>query len=160
MKSRFPWNIALLYCSRLFFELSQCCFQASRPVYPRLPMWQWALDKWSTLPFAISEIISRHTPTSPNSITPRDVQNARSIRLMKRVVLVSQARHGLIWPVIVTRLKWFMIFNLLIKHHQKLAVRRGRVLHRRDYDLTHLRSDISKPLVLLHLLLLWYINET
>jgi len=59
--------MALLYCSRVFFESSRCCFQASRPVYPRLQMSQRALDERFTLPLAISQIISRHTPTSPNS---------------------------------------------------------------------------------------------
>jgi len=36
----------------------------------------------------------------------------------------------------------------------------GRVLHQCDYDFTRLRSDFIKPSVLLHLLLLWYIDET
>ena len=118
MKSRFPWNMALLYCSRVFFESSRCCFQASRPVYPRLQMSQRALDERFTLPLAISQIISRHTPTSPNSISPRDDDSTRSIRLMKRVVLVFKDPHGLIWPMIVTMQKWFTIFNLLIRDRQ------------------------------------------
>jgi len=118
MKSRFPWNMALLDCSRVFVESSQCCFQASWPVYPRLRMWQQALDELFTLPLAISQMISRHTPTSPNSISPRDDDSTRSIRLMKRVVLVFKDPHGLIWPMIVTMQKWFMIFNLLIQDLQ------------------------------------------
>jgi len=50
MKSRFPWNMALLYCSRVFFESSRCCFQAPWPMYPRLRMWQRALEERFTLP--------------------------------------------------------------------------------------------------------------
>jgi len=118
MKSRFPWNMALLYCSRVFFESSRCCFQVSWPVCPRLRMWQRALDEWFTLPLAIWLIISRQTPTSPNSISPCDDGSTRSIHLMKRVVLVFQDPHGLIWPMIVTMQKWFTIFNLLIQDHQ------------------------------------------
>jgi hypothetical protein len=88
--------MALLSCSRVFFESSPCCFQASRPVYPRLRMWERALDERFTLPFAISKVISRHTPTSPNLISPRDDDNTHSIRLMKRVVLVFKDPHGVI----------------------------------------------------------------
>jgi len=66
MKSRFPWNMALLDCSKLFFESSWCCFQASQTVYPLLQMWQRALDEQFTLPLAISQIISRYTSTLPN----------------------------------------------------------------------------------------------
>jgi len=155
MKSRFPWNMALLFCSRVFFESSRCCFQASRPVYQPLRMWQRALDERFTLPFALSQTISWHTPTSPNSISPRDDDSTRSIHLVKHVVFVFKDPHGLIWPTIVTMQKWFTRFNLLIRDHQQLAVRRGRVMHRRDYDFTRLRSDFSEPSVLLHILLLW-----
>ena len=90
IKSRFPWNMALLYCSGVSFESSRCCLQASRPVYPLLGMWQWALDEWFTLPLAISQIFSWHTPTSHNSIGTRDDDSTRSIRSMKRVVLVFE----------------------------------------------------------------------
>ena len=113
MKSRFPWNMALLECSRVFFGLPRCCFQASRPVYPRLRMWQSALDERFTLPLEISQIISQHTLTSPNSISPRDDDSIHSIHLMKSVVLVFKDPHGSIWPMIVTMQKWFTIFKLL-----------------------------------------------
>ena len=40
---------------------------------------------------------------------------SRYICLMKRVVLVFNDPHGIIWPMIVTMQKWFTIFNLLIQ---------------------------------------------
>ena len=122
MKLRFPWNMALLYYSRVFFELLQCCFQVSQPVYPLLRMWQRALDERFTLPLAISQIISRHTTTLPNLICPHNDDSTCSICLMKHVVLVFKDPHGLIWPMIVTMQKWFTIFTLLIQDHQYLAI--------------------------------------
>jgi len=71
-------------------------FQTSRPVYPRLRMSQRTLDERFTLPLALSKSISQRTPTSHNSISPRDDDSTRSIRLMKRVVLVFKDPHGLI----------------------------------------------------------------
>jgi len=122
MKLRFPWNMALLYCSRVFFESSRCCFQLSRPVYPPLRMSQWALDERFTLSLAISQIISRHTSTLSNSISPHDDDCTCSIRSMKHVLLVFKDPHGWIWRIIVTMQKWFTIFNLLIQDHQYLAI--------------------------------------
>jgi len=152
--------MALLYCSRVFFESSQCCFQASRPVYASLQMWPRALDERFKLPLPLSQIISWYTPRSPNSISPRDDDGTSSIRSKKCVVLVFKDPHGLIWPMTVTMQKWFMIFNLLIRDRQYLVVRRGTLMHRRNYDFTRLGSDFSKPSVLLYILLLWYIDET
>jgi len=122
MKLRFPWNIALHHCSRVIIESTRCCFQMWRPVYPLLRMWQLALDKRLTLPPVLSQIVSWHTPTSPNSICPRDDDSTRSIHLMKRVVLVFKDSHGLMWPMIVTMQKWFTIFNWLIQDRLYLAV--------------------------------------
>jgi len=122
MQSRCPWNVALLQCSRVFIESSRGCVQASWPVYPRSRMWQSALHKQFTLPLAISQIISPHTPTLPNSISPRDNDSTGSIRLMKHLVLLFKNPHGLIWPTIVTIQKWFTIYNLLIQDRQYLPV--------------------------------------
>jgi len=122
MKSRFPWNVALHYCSTVFFESSRGWFQASQPVYTLLQMWQWALDERFTLPLAISQIGSRLTPMSPNWIYPRDDDRTRSICSIKRVVLVFKDPHGLIFPMIVTMQQWFTIFNLLIQECQYFAV--------------------------------------
>jgi len=161
MKSKFPWNMALLYCSRVLFQSSRCCFQASQPVYPLLRMWQWRLDERFTLRLATLQIISRQTPTLPYLISPRDDDSTRSIHLKMRVVLAFKDPHGLIWPMIVTRQKWFTIFNLLIQDPLYLAVQLSREgLHHRDYYFVHLRSHFSKPSVLLHLILLWWIDET
>ena len=122
MISWFPWNIALHYCSRVWFGSLQCCLQASRPVYPLLWMWQWALDEWFTLCLAVSPIISQHTPMLPNSICPHADDGTHSLCFMQRVVLVLKDPHGLIWPMIVTMQKWFTIFNLLIQDCQYHAV--------------------------------------
>jgi len=122
MKSRFPWNMVLLHCSRVFFESSGCCDQASRPVYPLLRMWQPALDEWFTLPLVISHTLSQHTLTLPNSISPHDDGSTRSIRLINDVVPVLKDLHGLFRPMIVTMHKWFTIFNLLIQDCQYLEV--------------------------------------
>jgi len=122
MKLRVPWNMAVLYCSRVFFESSRCCFQASRPVYPLLRMWQRALDERFRLLLSISQIIPRHTPTSPDLISPRDDDSTHSIRSMKPVVLVFKDAHGSMWPMIVTMQKWFTILNLLIQDRQYLPV--------------------------------------
>jgi len=161
MKSRFPWNIAILYCSRVFFELSRCCFQVSQSVYPLLRMWQRALDIPFTLSLVISQFISRHTPTLPNTLCPHLDDSTRSVRLMMRVVHLLKAPPGLIWPMIVTMQKWFTIFDVWIQVcHYLQFNRRGRVMHHCDYDVTQLRSDFSKPSVPFHLLLLWYIDKT
>jgi hypothetical protein len=160
MKSRFPWNMPFLYCSRVFFESSRCCFHASRPVYPRLWVWQWALDERFIIPLAISHLNSQHTPRLPNSISSRNDDSTHSLRLMKHVVLDFKDPHGLIRTMIVTMQKWFTIFNLLILDREWLAIRRRRVMHRRDYDFTRLRTDFSKPSVLLHWLLLWYVDKS
>jgi len=122
MKSRIPWKIALLWLSREFFTWSQCSIHVSWPVHPLWRMWQWALDKWFTLPLTISQIISQHTPLSLDSICPRNDDGTHSVRLMKHVVLVFQDPHGSIWPMIVTMQKWFMISNLLIQNRSELDV--------------------------------------
>jgi len=122
MELRFPWNMALLYSSRVFFQLSWCCFQALWPGYQLMQLWQRAIDERFTLPLAISQIISRHTAMSLSLICPRDYDSTRSIHIMKHVVLVLKDPDGLIWPMIVTMQKWFMIFNLLTQDHQYLAV--------------------------------------
>jgi len=114
--------MALVYSCRVFSESSQCCFQASRAVYPHLRMWQWVLDEWFRIPLAISQIISCQTPWSPNAICACDDDSTRSIRSMKSVVLVFKHSHGLIWPMIVTKQMWFMIFTLLIQDCQYLGV--------------------------------------
>jgi hypothetical protein len=160
MKLRFPWNMALLYWSRVCFESSRCCFEWLRPVFPHIWMWQPALDKRLILPLAISQIISPQTPRSLNSISPRDDDSTRTIRSMKCVVLVFEDPHGLIWPMIFTMQTWFKIDNLLIQDRRSFAVCRGRVMSRCQYDFKRLNSDFSKPSVRLHLLLLWYIDET
>jgi len=108
--------MALIQCSPVCFESSQCCFQVARPVYPLLRMWQRALDKWFTLPLAITQMIARQTPTSPNSICSHDDDSTRSICSMKSVVRVVKDPHGLIWPMVVTLQKWFTIFNMLIQN--------------------------------------------
>jgi len=90
----------------------------SRPVYPRLQMWQCPLDEPFTLCLARSQINSRHTPMLPNLITPRNDDSTCSIRSMKHVVLVFKDSHGWIWPMIVTMQTWFMIFNFLIQDCQ------------------------------------------
>jgi len=118
--------MTLLYYPSMFFESSQCCFQVSQPVYPLLRMWQRALDEMFTLHVAISQIISQHTPTSPNSIRPRYNHSTSSIHSMKRVVVVFNDPHGLIWPMIVTMQKWFMILNLLWQDHQYLTFELSR----------------------------------
>jgi len=114
--------MALLYCSSVFFEVSQCCFQASWRVYPLLRMWQRALDQLFPRPLVISQIISWHTPTLPNSICPHNDDSTRSIHSMMRVVLVFKDPHGSIWPMIVAMQNWFTIVNLLIQDHQYFAV--------------------------------------
>jgi len=115
MKSRFPGNMALLNYSGVFFEWSWWCFQVSRPVYPLLRMWQSALDEWFTLPLAISRIISRYTPTSPNWICPCNGHSTRSIRWMERVVVFFKDPRCVIRPKIVTLRKWFTICNSSIQ---------------------------------------------
>jgi len=122
MESTFLWNMALCYCSRVLFESSRWCCQTSWLVYPLLWRWPRALDKQFTFPWAISQIIAQHTPTSPNSICPRDDDCTPSIHLLKHVGLVFKDSYGLIWPMIVNMQKWFMIFNLLIQYRQYLAV--------------------------------------
>jgi len=122
MKSRFPRNMGMLYISRVFFESSRSCFHAVQRVKPLLQMWQWAHDEQFTLPVAISQLISRHTPTLPNSFYTCDDDSTGSTRLMKCVVLVFNDPHGFIWPMIVIMQKWFTIFNLLIQDRQYLAV--------------------------------------
>jgi len=122
MKSRFPWSIPLLYFSRVFFGLSRCCFPESRPVYWHLRFCQWALDERFTLALAISQFISRHGPTLPKSIFPRDGGSTHSIPWTKHVLLVFKDPHGLIWQMIFTMQKWFVIFNFWIHDRQSLAV--------------------------------------
>jgi len=114
MKSRFAWNMALHYCSTVFFESSWCCFQVSWLVYTLLRIWQQALDEQFTLRLEMNQSISRHTPISPNSMSPHDYDSTHSIQSIMRVLIVSKDPHGSIWPIIVTTQKWFMIFNLLI----------------------------------------------
>jgi len=94
MKSRFPWNMALLDCPTVFFESSRYCSQGLRLVYPLLRMWQRALDKRFPLPLGKSQFISRHTPTLPNLISPRNDDSSHSICLLKCVVLVFKDTHG------------------------------------------------------------------
>jgi len=80
-------------------------------------MWQWSLDEWFKIPFASSQSIPQHTPKSHNSICPHDADSAHFACSMKRVVLVFQDPHGLIWAMIFTMQKWFTISNLLIQNH-------------------------------------------
>jgi hypothetical protein len=152
--------MAFLYCARVFIGLSLCCYETSRPKYKRLLLWQRVLDEMFTLHLDISQIISPHTATSPNLVSPCADASSRSIRLMKRLVPVFQDPHDFIWAMIITMQKWFITIILVIQDLQQLVVRRGMVMHYRDHDLTHLRSDFSKRSVLLHLLTLWYIDET
>jgi len=126
MKSRFPCNMALLYCSWVCFEWSWCCFHVSRLVNPMLRMWPRALDEQFTLRLAISQIISLHTPTSANSISTHDDNSSRCIHSTMRSVFVFKDPHGLVWPMIVTMQKWFTIFNVLIQDRQYLAVQLSR----------------------------------
>jgi len=114
--------MALLNCSRVFFELRRCWIQLSWQVYPRLGMWQRALEERFTCPLPVSKIISRHTPTWPNCVCPRHDDSTRFIHLMKHVVLLFKDPHGIIGPMIVTMQKWFTIFNLLIQVCQYFAV--------------------------------------
>ena len=115
MNSRIPSNTALLQHSWVFIEWSQYCLQASRPVYPLFWMWQKAHDEHFTVSLAISQSVSCHTPTSLNWISPRIDNSTRSIRFMLHVVLSLKDCDGLIWPMIVTMQKWFIIFTLLIQ---------------------------------------------
>jgi len=147
----------------VFFELLWCCFQVSQPVYPLLWMWQQALDEQFTLSSAISQIISWHTPTLLNLISPHNNDSTCSIHLLECVVLVvkdpstltltNASCHAAVdhdISFVPTRsLCTLQLWNL-----------RRRVLHHRDHDFTSLRSDFSKPSDVLHWLLLWYINET
>jgi len=126
MKSRLPWNMTLLIFSRMFFESLQSCFQAAQPVYPLLRVRQEALDEQFTLSLLISQIISRQTLTSPNSICPRNDDSTRSIRVMKHVVRVMKEPHCWMWPMIVIVQKWFMVISLLIQDGQYLAVERSQ----------------------------------
>jgi len=114
MKLRFPWNMALLNLSRLFFELSRCCVQVSQPMYPLLGMWQWPLDERITLALTISQVISWETLASPNSMCLGNDDSTPSVTSMKRLVYIFKDPHCLIWPMILTMQKWFMILNLLI----------------------------------------------
>jgi len=89
-------------------------------------MWQRPLDERFTLSLVGSQVISPHTITWPNLNCPRNDGSKRSIRSLKRVVLVVINRPGLHWPMIVTTQKWFTICNLLIKvHQQQLQVPSG-----------------------------------
>jgi len=115
MKSRFPRNMALHWHSRVLFELLRCWCQASWPVYPLLRMCQRALEDKFTLPVAISQSITRRTPTLPSSIYSCDDESACSIHLIEHVVLAIKKPHGLIWPMIGTMQKWFNIVNLFIQ---------------------------------------------
>jgi len=126
MKLRFPWNMALVQCSWVFFELSRCCFQEPQPVYPPLRRWQRAHDERFTLSSAISQIISRHSPTSPNLICLREDYSTRSIHLIKGVSLIFEDPYCIIWQMIVTMQKWFMIFISLIQDCQYFAVQLSR----------------------------------
>jgi hypothetical protein len=126
MKLNFPWNMALLYCSRVFFESSQCWFQELQPVYPLLEMWQRTLDKQFRLLLAISHINIRHTPTSPNSIGPCHDETTRSICLTKCAVPTFKNVNCLIHAMIVTVPKLFTMFNLLIKVYQYPVVQTVR----------------------------------
>jgi len=107
--------MALLQRFRVFFDLLRGCFQASQLVYTLLRMWHWALDEQFALSLAISQIISRHTPTLPNSICPHDDESTHSVRLMQHAVVAFKDPHGFNWPMIVNMQKWFMIFNFLIQ---------------------------------------------
>jgi len=113
MKSMFPWNISLVNCSRVFFELLWCFLEASHPVYWMLRTWQWALDEWFPISLVKSQMISAHTPTLAYLIWACGVVSTLSICSMKHVVLVCRDRHGLIWPMIGTMQKWFTIFDSL-----------------------------------------------
>jgi len=59
-------------------------------------MSQQALDERFMLPLAMSQIISQHTATFPNSISAPDNDRTRSIHSMKGVVLGFKDPHGLI----------------------------------------------------------------
>jgi hypothetical protein len=106
----------------VFFELLRCCFQVLWPAYPLLWVWQWAFDKWSTLPLPISQIISCHTPTLSSSICPCDDDSTCPIRLMKHIVFVLKDSYSLTWPMTFTVQKWYTICNLLIQDYPHLAV--------------------------------------
>jgi len=162
MKLRFPWNMALLWCSWVFFELSLCFFPLSWPVYPLVLMWLRALDEWFTIHLAISQIISSHTPTLPNSIDPRDDDSTHSVRVVKPVVcefddsswlnLTNDSYHAeVVHDITIVDERWFS--SVQFNSH-------GRVRRHRHYDFTHFRSDFSKPSIPLNVLLLRYINET
>jgi hypothetical protein len=86
--------MVFLNCSRVFFELLRCCFQASQPVYTLLQMCQQALDEHFTLPLALSQTISWHTSMFPNSISPHDNDSSYCIPLMNRVVPVFKDPYG------------------------------------------------------------------
>jgi hypothetical protein len=116
MKLGFPWNMALCCCSRVEFELSQCWFQGTRPVHPLLRIWQQALEERFTIPLAVSQIISWHTPAAPNLIYPCDHDTTCSIHLMTCEVLECTDPYGLIWPMILTMQMLFMTFNWLIQN--------------------------------------------
>jgi len=162
MKSRFPWNTPLLYHSWIFFELSWCWFQVSWPVFSLLQMWQCTLDEQFTLPFAILQIIPRHTSRLPKLICPPNDDSTCSVPLLKSVALVLQdhSLHNLTNDC----------YHAEVVHDSEFVDTRGlsslqfhchgRVRSHHNYHLMHLRSDFSKPSVPSHLLLLWYINKT
>ena len=55
-----------------------------------------SIDEWFSLRSPISQIMYEQTPTSPNSISPRDDNSTHFIHLMKLVVLDFKNPHGLI----------------------------------------------------------------
>jgi len=121
--------MALYYFSRVFFESSAWSIQASRPVYPQLWMWHWAIDELFTLPSAISQILPRQISTLPNLISQGNNDSTCSIYLMKHVVLAFKYPQGLIWTKIVTIQKWFTVINLWIENCQYHSVHLSREGH-------------------------------
>jgi len=146
-----------------FFHLSRCCFPDSRPVWPLLQTWQQALDEWFTLPLTILQIIYRNTPMLPNWIRPSDDDCTRSIWLMKHLVLIVKVPS---WLNLTNDCYHAEVVHDISFVHTRsfsslqLFNSQGRVMHHRNCDFMPFRSDFSKTSVSLHLLLLWYIDET
>jgi hypothetical protein len=126
MNSRFTRYIAFLHCSSVFVESSPSCYQLSWLVYPLLQMWQRAHDKQYTVLLPMAQIILQHTATSTNSICPCDDDCTLFITSMQCVVVACKKPPGTIWPLIVTRQKWFTLLKWLIQDHQYVVEQLSR----------------------------------
>jgi len=108
------------------------------------------------------KIIAHHTLMVPNSICLCKDDRTRSVFLMLYVVLVFKDPSWLnltndsYHADVVHNMEFVdtILFSTL-----QLFNPHGMVMHHCDCDSSHLRSDFSKPPLVLHLLPLWYIDE-